>query len=206
MAKPLVTAKGLDGATSIALMLDVLTTANAGADWVSEPRKPYRWSSAKNTPTNKELIRYLAGVDAFGRPDPLHKGPRRDIRPTDKDRQRSAELFSNELVKQMRKVGLIANGKAITVERSAKAGIVGGLRKAAKHLAKAQYENLKSGNFTAPEEQWANKRNAEWGVAKSVSLIASRQLSEALQEGKIKINYKTRNLGKIRSLVNRASS
>jgi hypothetical protein len=110
MAKPLVTAKGLDGATAISLMLDICTTSEAGADWDGGLRVPNKGQKASNTPSNAELIEYLA-----------EEG--RDIRATSRENQHAAVLFSNELVKKMRRVGNIAQGNVKTVETQAAQGI-----------------------------------------------------------------------------------
>jgi hypothetical protein len=172
--------KGLNDAMTVAEMLNILDRANSGAEWTAAPR------INPKDPSNEQIIEYLA------------KGGR-DIRANYKDMTEAAELFADEIVRHMNRVNHVTKaGVKITADKQAKAGIVGGMRKAMKSIAKAMSGRVKaqktSSGTQAPNvtEKYAKARKKKWGVNENVVYIATRQLATALLKGTIKIYYKNK--------------
>jgi hypothetical protein len=230
MAKDAFDARGLADAQLITMALKAMTAAEAGADWTSDERTPY--PGKKKTPTNKEIIEYLA--------EPNH-GPSRDIRITDSDGDELNRIVANEMTEALIKVGntgmtkrrvTVAGGKTklvddkaftVTAEKQARAGITGGLRKAAIRAADIQYDrvkNMKTNDGSAAAKVsgsldvdsafgggggYAGWRYRTFGVNEDVVYFASGQLARALQtsslKGKIKIRYNAGKTGKVLASV-----
>ncbi len=176
--------EGLEEAEVIARMLEILSKSNSGGEWYSDARQNPK------DPSNKQIIEYLA-----------EQG--RDIRANIQEQEDAAQLFANEIVRQMSRVGRVTKNKVkITAEQQAKAGIIGGIRKAMKYIAGSMSERVKSGTTNdeskakAVTEKYAKQRKRKYGVAESVVYIATRQLATALLEGKIKIFYKNKKSAK----------
>ena len=122
----------------------------------------------------------------------------RDISATKDDQQKAADLLAEEIVRQMNRVKNSPKAIHEANMRQAKAGIVGGLRKAAKHIAAEMYSRVKSSAGKAVTKEYARARHLKFGVADDVNLVftASRQLGEALQKGTIKIRIDTAAIGR----------
>ena len=194
-------AKGLDGAQAIVTTLQAMAATKAGADWVVDPRRP---DGSGSQPSNAELLEFLA--------NPKH-GPKRDIRINDSDGDELNKIIADELVKQLNRVGQVvapSGGSAMVVQadKQARAGIVGGLRKAAKRAAAIMYERIKNmrtntgGALQPPtNEASAARRKKLHGVNESVALIATRQLVEALQKGNIKVRFDSSGLSSALKII-----
>jgi hypothetical protein len=177
--------KGLDGARTIMEM--ILKTANVSAEWVSESRV-----GDSSKVSNRQIIDYLAeGNDKS-------KGERikRDIRPNEKDAEKIAKDFVNEIAKKMKIAGKVdAGDTGVSREKAAKQGVVSAMRKAAKAQSKLMYDRVKNmktndGSKAHPVgKKYAAQRKRLHGVAESVVYVATAQLANALQKGKIKINF-----------------
>ena len=187
---------GLDGAQRI--MDLILASSKVGAEWVSSPRK--------DGITNREVIKHLAEGNRKS-----SDSVTRDIRPTKEDSKKTAQIFVNEIANKMRLSGkLTSAGSSVTREKAAKQGIASACRKSCKHIAKVMYDRVKKqqDNTGSPAhpvgQKYAQQRLRKHGVATSVVFIASNQLADALQKGKVKIDFKGLNMRGLLSAVNRA--
>ena len=201
-SKTAFSSQGLDSAMLITGILQALEATQAGADWDGGERdyKGNRKAPSK-IPSNAEVVEQLS------------KGGR-DLGPSPADQQKAAELLSDELVKKLNRAGTTVTSTkkgtiTLTAERMAEDGLTGGLRKAAKHIAAQMYDRLQkgvdiNGGRKPVTEAYARSRHLEYGVADSTSLIfiASRQLGEALQTGKIKIRFNSSGLGQALKALN----
>ena len=191
--------QGLDGARAITGLLGAITATKAGADWVGGLRESEDGSGP--IMSNARVLKYLADGG-------------RDIRATpgtsegDKDQQDAAEALSGEIVKQLNLVGKTFTNtrtnktRVLTDERQLRAGLSDGLKKAAKLIARRMYDRLKArrtndgGQAKEVTEAYARQRKSKHGVAENVVFIATRQLAEALQKGKVKIRIDTGGIGR----------
>lgn len=191
--------QGLAGATAIAGLMEAVQATEAGADWVGGDREEGY--------SNAQVVQWLADGG-------------RDIRANETEQAHAANLLANELVKQMNEVGRTVTNKAgasikITAEKQARAGIVGGLRKAAKYIAAQMYGRIQSGQDNTGKRTelkideklgyspYARQRKRKHRVNESVLFIASRQLGEAAQKGIIKIRFNSKGLAKALGAIGR---
>lgn len=196
MAKNDSKAIGVEGAKRI--MDLVLASSKVGAAWVSDPRN--------DGITNKEVIKHLAEGNRKA-----SESIKRDIRPTKEDSEKAAQIFVKELAKKMQIAGRKTSaGSPVSREKAAKQGIVIAMKKAAKYTAKVMYDRVKkqqdnTGAKAHPVgEKYAKQRLRKFGVSESVVFVASNQLANALQKGKVKIDFKGLKISGLLSAVNRA--
>lgn len=194
MANPNV--KGVNGAQRI--MELIMASTEMGAAWVSNPRN--------DKVTNREVIKHLAEGNRNAK-----ETIKRDIRPNQEDIKKAAEIFVDQIAKKMRIAGKNDSaGNPVSREKAAKQGAVSAMRKSMKHTAKVMYNRVKrmktnDGSKAHPVGQkYAQQRNRKYGVANSVVFVASSQLANALQKGKIEINFKRANMSRLLKAVNRA--
>jgi hypothetical protein len=194
---------GLEGMKAITQSLAMMEATKAGADWDGGMRQG---DGDGPIVSNARIMKYLA--DGNSRSTENRKT--RDIRPNEEDGRKAVQLFSDDLVRHLQRVGRVVNGNPITIEKQATAGIIGGLRKAAKYIAKVMYERVEKGvdNKGHKEnvgKEYAKQRNRKWGIADDTGIVlkASLQLANALQRGKIKIRFDKSGLGKAARIFKR---
>jgi hypothetical protein len=192
-----ISAQGLTGAQLITRELAVFAGSNIDA-WLEAPssRKPNR--GEKSAPSFLELIDYLAGEDGRGNRDIFGERKERDIRPRDQEAQKAAEIFTDELIKQLRRAGetVDVGTKAapqqvtLTAQKQARRGMDKGMKDALKFIQQFMVDNVKGmkTNTGAPadkvSDRYAGRRNTLYGVSESVVYVASGQLAEALMNAK----------------------
>ena len=172
-------ATGLNAADMVTRFTAICGAANAGADYVGADRDDGR--------TMAEVVSYLAEGG-------------RSIYASDADQTDGMEAFADELVRQMDRIG--DRTSIGDIERYARAGIVGGLRKGAKLLVermakRVEAQRTTSGGTARPvTTAYAKRRERKHGVAQSAVYVASRQLADRLLKGTIKIRFESSGLGK----------
>jgi hypothetical protein len=200
---------GMEESKKILQALAMMSATEAGADWVGGTRSDDR---ASRQVSNAEIIDFLAEGNTRDK-----RGPqKRDIRPNEAEGQKAVEIYADELVTQLNRVGMVARGSVKTVEQQARAGIVGGLRKAIKFIVKLMAKRVETGTtntgarakevtgsldediaFSGSGGGYAGWRYRKFGISESVVFIASGQLLHALEKGKIKIRFNSAGLGKV---------
>jgi hypothetical protein len=172
-------ATGLNAAEMVTRFVAICGATKAGADYVGADRDDGR--------TMAEVVAYLA------------KGGR-SLYASDADQTAGIEAFADELVRQMDRID--DRTSIGDIERYAKAGIVGGLRKGSKLLAERMVHRLETQSTTsgAPASKvttaYAKQRERKHGVAASAVYVASRQLADRLLNGAIKIRFESSGIGK----------
>lgn len=170
--------KGGAEAQAFLQMLAVCSAANASASWLAEKR-------TDGNASNGEILKYLADGG-------------RDITPTDEDLGRYAKIWADEVTRQLdRRSKLAATGKTlVNVQSTARAGITGGLRKAAMAYAetlafRAKAGIDKNGVMKPVTEAYAAQRHRRHGVANDTSVVfkASLQLINNIITKRIKVRF-----------------
>ncbi len=196
---------GMKQALAISKMLAVLTAVKGSAEFLDDGRDPYPGVSATNTPNTFEIIEHLAkgntkSANQF----------KRDIRPTPQEINEIAADFLADLTKAMRKVRAFPSAETKRIEKHSKAAIVKALRSSAKDTAAIMYNHVKNQTTQTGQAQkvsqddngkYAKWRNETFGISDNVVFVASKQLSENLQKGNIKINIDFKGLSKALSKI-----
>ena len=180
---------------SFTKMLEIISAVDAGA--ALHPGQERTGEKVNNA----EVIEFLA------------KGGR-SLYPSDKDMQKAANIFTDELIKHMkreaRKTTVIkAGGKGLDKQikkatgnknnsagaRQARQGITSGLKKATKYLGKQMYDRAKNQLTTSGipakkvTEEYARMRKRRYGVNPDVVYYKSGILLNSILTGKVKVWY-----------------
>jgi hypothetical protein len=182
-------AQGLDNAQEMLMMLNKLGSNIMGISLKADSR-----DSGAN---NAAIINYLAGKHADGSDSESHKGPIRDIRPTEDDSDAAAAQFLEKVENRLR---LIAKKKRLaktaaqraTLEKLAKNAADEasrtGFRAAGKLIVKILSDRVESNAYEPPtSEEYARRRQNLYGISPGVSLRASGRLLRNLQGGRLKL-------------------
>jgi len=189
------TAKGLEGAQAVTQMLAILAAAEAGADWLTDPR-----SDSKNS--NAEIVQFLANGNTRG-----SRQAKRDIRTTSEENTKMAEIFMDEFVRQLNMVKHTQSTAAARIESRAKAATIGGLRKAALFRARIMLDHIKNrtvaggGGAEPVTEAYGKQRERKYGVSPKSVYVASGQLATAAMTKRIKFRFNTGKIGAVLKAV-----
>ena len=190
-----VKATGLEGAQELIETLQEMGARTQGVALLGRQR---------GSINNAQIIRSLAGVDEDGNLDPSHKGPRRDLRPTQEDSDDAARKFITEAEKRLQ---IIARKKAqaktkalknklSNKRKNANAVAGSGLKAAGTLIRDRMLKNLEQGKTSDGEEaapvseKYAKQRELKYGVPVDVVYKATGQLLSNLQAGNLKLYQK----------------
>jgi hypothetical protein len=187
-------AEGMQAALNTTKMTSIFEIVEAGADFLDTPRSDSEHS-------NSDIVDFLA--EGNSRSDNPKK---RDIRATEEDSQKAAEMLADELVRQLNRAPRGESSPDVLMKK-AKQGLAGGLRKGALHIAGVMLDRVKTGttNDGSPAEEvsgpYGRWRQVKYGVNPSSVFVASGQLGNALLQKRIKIRFNTGKMSRVMSAL-----
>jgi hypothetical protein len=178
-----------DGAQAQMAMLEAIIEEGMGVSFRGDIRDDGK--------SNEDVIRFLAGEDENGNPNPDASDRIRDIRPSGDQEKEAAQRYLEVVDKRLDVIGKTAKGKDVDPEKQANGAAVAGLRSAGKYTAESMLENSRkmittsgpgSGGSAKPvTPEYASQRSNRFGIPENVIYVRTGQLQDALINGKLKI-------------------
>jgi hypothetical protein len=202
--------QGLEEAANVARAVEVLGAIEGNATFFHDVRTPYEGRSADQTPSNAQIIDFLAeGNSRSASPT------KRDIRPESAEVDKLSVQFLEGITKGLRALGRRQTRKTKAgkrrallnreqVDKKIKAIFVRELKKTGKGYAELMFNNAAFGysKYDPVTEKYAQWRVKRFGVSKNARFVASRQLLTALQEGRVKVEIKEKGIKKALKIIN----
>jgi hypothetical protein len=178
---------GTEEAKAVLEFINMLGTIGAGIEYASSPRK--------GKLSSKEIL------DIHGDKGVTSKqfgNVKRDIRATNKDAARMADVFAKRIEKHLSRIG------KVTTEAASKQAIASALKAAADIYKKALYKNFENqtnadgSSLHKVTDEYAKKRKEKLFISEDVVMVATGQLGRGIANGKYNIFYESKTLRLIR--------